>query len=245
MEAAGRQAYFAAAGDTVEKIAFHYDLDSELVAAMNNTQPQNRLYVGQPIWLPLEPVQSYSVEPGDTLWSLARRYSVSVSELAAANDMAAGEILTVGRVLHLPPQAAPAPYRMMLAREAPASRGASFIWPVAGTVSSPYGWRSRGWHCGLDIAAPYGDSVCAVQTGIVKQAGWRSTAYGNTVEIDHGNGLSTLYAHNSRVLVAKGQFVRQGQVIALVGDSGDATGAHVHLEVRLNGACQNPSEYLR
>lgn len=123
-----------------------------------------------------------------------------------------------------------------------------FIWPVSGGyVSSPYGYRGRSFHTGIDIAFRgngYGKPVSAVLPGKVVFAGW-GNSYGKLIKIDHGGGVQTWYAHNSDISFVKvGQIVSQGQRIASVGSTGRSTGNHVHLEVRINGSTQNPRNYL-
>lgn len=118
-----------------------------------------------------------------------------------------------------------------------------------GYISSGFGGRSdpfsggRQYHKGLDFSSRAGSDVLAVAEGVVSFAGVRR-GYGNVVEIDHGNGYSTLYAHSARNLVHKGDLVRVGQAIGKVGSTGRSTGAHVHLEVHLNGRVVNPRQYL-
>jgi len=124
------------------------------------------------------------------------------------------------------------------------------IWPVAGVVTSLFGHRPdpiRGdgrFHSGIDVYTPVGTPVRAVLKGRVKAARHMSK-YGKTVIISHRNNLETLYAHNSRLLVKRGQKVKRGQIIAYSGASGRATGPHVHYEVRVNGDCVDPLEHLR
>lgn len=118
-----------------------------------------------------------------------------------------------------------------------------FTWPVQGRITSFYGKRSSGMHYGLDVAAPYGSKIRAVSQGLVIKAGWQK-GYGRTVIINHGP-LRSLYAHCARLLVARGDRVAKGQVVALVGQSGRATGAHLHFEVRSpRWAALNPLDYL-
>lgn len=123
-----------------------------------------------------------------------------------------------------------------------------FIWPATGGyISSPYGWRGRSFHTGIDYAFRgngYGKPVYAVAGGTVVFAGW-GNSYGYLVKIDHGNGVQTWYGHSSKLLVSKGQVVQQGQQIAKVGSTGRSTGNHVHLEVRIYGSTQNPLNYLK
>ena len=120
------------------------------------------------------------------------------------------------------------------------------IWPTNGVVSSPYGlrWNGSDFHPGIDIANDMGTPIVATADGIDSEAGWNSGGYGNMVDIDHGNGLMTRYAHASQVLVVPGQQVRRGQLIAYMGSTGFSTGPHVHYEVRVNGQAVNPVSYL-
>ncbi|MBO5852265.1 MAG: M23 family metallopeptidase [Clostridia bacterium] len=123
-----------------------------------------------------------------------------------------------------------------------------FKWPLStvGVLTSTYGEvRNNGTkiHGALDIAVPQGTSVIAVKGGTVVEAAYES-GYGNYVVIDHGNGLKTLYAHNKRIVVSKGQKVTAGQLIALSGNTGRSTGPHLHFEVILNGNTVNPGNYL-
>ena len=124
----------------------------------------------------------------------------------------------------------------------PASSGA-LGWPVAGPVTSGFGSRWGRMHEGIDIGVGAGTPVHAAAAGTVIYAGWMS-GYGNIVVIDHGNGLSTAYGHNSQLIVGQGASVGKGFVIALSGNTGHSTGPHVHFEVRVNGAPVDPLGYL-
>ena len=123
------------------------------------------------------------------------------------------------------------------------------MWPLSGSITSPFGWRihpifgTSRYHSGLDIGADYGDPVVAADSGVVIYADWMG-GYGKAVIIDHGSGVSTLYGHNSDLVVGEGQRVNKGQVIARAGSTGYSTGPHVHFEVRLNGSPTNPLDYL-
>lgn len=118
--------------------------------------------------------------------------------------------------------------------------------PSGGSISSPYGFRWNGtdFHPGIDIANDYGSPIRATADGVVTTAGWNSGGYGNMVDIDHGNGITTRYGHASSVVVSAGQHVRRGQIIAYVGSTGFSTGPHVHYEVRVNDRPVDPSSYL-
>ena len=115
--------------------------------------------------------------------------------------------------------------------------------PVSGTVTSRYGSRSRGFHTGMDIATASGTPITSIASGTVTYSGWKGS-YGNMVIIDHGNGVQSYYAHCSALYVSVGQSVSGGSTIAAVGSTGNSTGPHLHLEIRVNGATVNPQNYL-
>ena len=129
------------------------------------------------------------------------------------------------------------------------TRGIPNVWPVQGLVTSPFGSRispygeNREMHPGIDIAAAYGSPVAAAGAGQVIFAG-RDGGYGGLVVVDHGGQLDTLYGHLSALYVREGQHVRRGQPLGAVGATGRATGAHLHYEVRINGAPVDPRRYL-
>ena len=122
-------------------------------------------------------------------------------------------------------------------------------WPVSGEITSPYGyrvhpiWGTTIYHSGIDIGVDEGTPVHAADGGVVVWSGWMG-GYGYAVVIDHGNGLSTLYGHNSELAVDEGQSVAKGQVISYAGSTGNSTGPHVHFEVRANGDPVDPMGYL-
>ncbi len=123
------------------------------------------------------------------------------------------------------------------------------IWPVRGRLSSGFGWRyhpvlrKKKYHNGQDIAVSSGTPVLAADSGVVLVSGWKG-GYGNFVAIDHGNGISTCYGHNSRLLVQVGNKILKGQTVAISGNTGLSTGPHLHFEVRRNGTPINPIPYL-
>ncbi len=132
---------------------------------------------------------------------------------------------------------------------APGGPVGTFSWPVTGTITSPFGWRSNpfggapDFHPGLDIAAPTGTTVTAAAGGTVIMAQWYG-GYGNYISIDHGGGYSTGYGHLSAIYVANGQTVARGQAIGAVGSTGASTGPHLHFEVRINGKAVDPAPRL-
>lgn len=129
--------------------------------------------------------------------------------------------------------------------------GGTMAWPTPGytRINSPFGMRTHPitgvykLHTGVDIGAPYGSNFIAANDGLVTYAGY-NTAYGNMVIIDHGGGITTLYAHGSEILVNVGDTVYQGTPVLKVGSTGYSTGAHAHFEVRINGDYVQPLDYI-
>jgi murein DD-endopeptidase MepM/ murein hydrolase activator NlpD len=125
----------------------------------------------------------------------------------------------------------------------------ALLWPASGPITSPFGWRThpifgtQRFHSGIDIGADYGDAIAAADSGTVIFSGWMG-GYGKAVIIDHGGGISTLYAHNSELLVEEGYRVYKGQTISRCGSTGYSTGPHLHFEVRENGSPVSPMGYL-
>ena len=210
------------------------------------------------------------IRPGDTLSEIAAAYGFSVDALRRANRLPPTGHLLVGEALRIPaaeaahalaesPQPA-APHEAALWRasqppvegppQAPFAPSRRFIWPVAGQLTSPFGERGHvmggggtQFHAGIDISVPQGTPVQAAQEGTVAFAGYNG-AYGKVVKLDHANGFSTLYAHNSRLLVYVGQTIEVGQVICLSGSTGRSTGPHLHFEVHKDGWPVDPLPYL-
>lgn len=122
-------------------------------------------------------------------------------------------------------------------------------WPVNGVITSDFGWRTHPifgrqiLHSGMDIGVDEGTPVHSADGGVVVYSGWMD-GYGYAVVVDHGNGMSTLYGHNSDLAVSEGQTVSKGAVIAYAGSTGNSTGPHVHFEVRINGDPVDPAGYL-
>lgn len=132
------------------------------------------------------------------------------------------------------------------------SAGGQFAYPVPAyglRVNSPYGYRSSPisgkseFHTGVDLKATMGTDIVAAEAGTVIFSGNKG-GYGKTIIIDHGNGISTLYAHNSQLVVSVGQTVQRGQVVSKAGTTGYSTGVHLHFEVRINGKHTNPLPYI-
>jgi murein DD-endopeptidase MepM/ murein hydrolase activator NlpD len=196
----------------------------------------------------------HEVNRGESLSSIAKKYKVTVASLVIANRLRGPRAkLSPGqrlRILH--PGSAPAP--PLRARRGPVDEplplslvlgvpefddAPNFQWPVTGPVTSTFGRRWHSWHRGLDIRADPGTPIVAAASGVVVASGFEPR-YGQRVTIEHEGGFATVYAHNERNLVDVGQAVAGGQVIAIVGRTGRATGEHVHFEIRYDGRVYNP-----
>lgn len=118
-----------------------------------------------------------------------------------------------------------------------------FIWPASGVLTSNFGMRWGRMHQGIDIGASTGTPISSVAPGTVIIAGWNG-GYGQLVVVDHGNGVSTAYAHMSSMSVGVGAAVGQGTIVGAVGSTGNSTGPHLHFEVRINGGAVDPLPYL-
>ncbi len=212
--------------------------------------------------------------PGMTLYSLARTYQVPLPTLMRRNGITDPTVIPAGRVIVIPKASsptAPAPVPAGAPAVAPGSghgsgskgsRAAaipslpdddvapapailSIAWPIDGRVTGGFGLRGRHHHHeGIDIDGFQGEEVRAVAAGTVVVSG-SEKKYGKTVVLDHGNGVTTLYAHASKLLVREGDRVEQGEAIARVGATGNARGTHLHFEVRRNGKPLDPSPYLQ
>lgn len=199
----------------------------------------------------------YFVMPQDTLTSIAAQYKVSGIALAHVNDMLYESSLPVGRRIFIPNKKKLAKYvDMKMLRNSLASAdenkrikdkskssgstssaktSTAFIWPIQNPkVTSEYGMRKGRHHDGIDIGVPSGTPVLAVADGEVLFAEYFSS-YGNLILLKHKNALFTVYAHNRKFLVSKGQKVKQGQTIAESGKTGRASGPHLHFEVQKKG----------
>jgi len=199
------------------------------------------------------------IQQGDSLAAFLKRHGVTQEQLKTFNPGVQLNALTVGRELQIAQAAsgqsvlAVRPLRSGGAAWPEASRLPTadqpdslkppivgYQWPTKGVFTSGYGWRWGRMHKGIDIANNTGTPVVAARDGIVSFSGW-SGAYGYLVEIAHSDGESTRYAHNSRLLVKKGQVVPRGARISLMGSTGRSTGPHLHFEIRrAGGAALNP-----
>jgi lipoprotein NlpD len=199
------------------------------------------------------------VRPGDTLWSLAQRGGSTVAAIERANDGVDAHALRVGQKLWVP-RARAGSGATRARSDAPetleqrtdtacgdlARREAlAFEWPVLGHLTSGFGdARGRRAHEGIDLVADEGTPVHAAEAGRVVYAGEDLGDYGRVVIVKHLGRWATVYAHNRKNLVDEGTFVERGDVIAEVGDTGNATTPHLHFEVRRSNQPRNPQSCL-
>jgi len=235
--------YTVQSGDTLSSIAQMFNTSADSIAYNNNLASLDRISIG---WK-LSIIQNANgmivkVEKGDTLANICTKHNVDLDDILKVNHLADADSLSVGQTLLLPGAVPPRGAQIL-------SRSNSLTWPVKGSISSYFGWRTHpvsgawSYHDGLDIAAASGTSVGAAAGGEVTYVGW-SGDYGRLIRISHGDGIETGYGHLSGYAVEKGDRVAAGDVIGYVGSSGNATGPHLHFEVRKNGSPVNPRNYL-
>jgi len=250
--------YTVQPGDNVETIAQRFGVLPTTVVWSNNEVEENPdlLRVGQELLiLPVDGIL-YTVKANDTLSGIAERFKVKAEDIIRSplNNLADGTNLIPGMRLVIPggvkpfvpkvvqPQVVsrPAPGRRYVGPAPSFFASGAFAWPTRGYISQYF----RTYHRGLDIANAIGTPIAASDGGYVTFAGWSNVGYGYMVQIDHGNGFSTLYAHLSQWYVSPGQSVARGQIIGAMGSTGNSTGPHLHFEIRYGGVPQNPLLYL-
>ncbi len=255
------QTYVVQDGDTISSIADQFDLAITTILWANDLsvrsiiRPEDVLTI-----LPVDGIV-HKVKSGETMSRIAALYDVPASEIAAYNGKDDPNDLSIGDVLVVPggERQAPTPSRQVASVTsifAPAPSASSIATEVAGGMIWPAVLRKinlyygvlyfLGRHTGIDIDCDNykPNDNYAASDGIVSYAGWRR-GYGYTIEIDHGNGIMTRYAHNAKLYVRSGASVSQGDPIALCGSSGVSTGTHLHFEVLVNGRFVNPLGYIQ
>ncbi|MHB1125866.1 MAG: M23 family metallopeptidase [Bacillota bacterium] len=186
---------------------------------------------------------AHVVMPGESVWQIARTYKVEIKKILTANRLKNPDQIFAGQLLVIPGKTREQTSRGVQAVLAPAQK--EWIWPILGVLTSDYGLRKDGFHHGLDIAADPGEPIRAAMDGRVSFVGWLNSIYGFVVMIDHSNGLQSLYAHTSQNLVKVKQVVEAGTPVALIGDTGRATGPHLHFEIRRQGYTIDPALFLK
>ncbi len=245
--------YTVKPGDTISEIAEMFNVSTNTILWENKIGPRDFIKPGQELVILQVTGVTHTIARGDTLNSIANKYKAKTEDILEINKLADASQITVGKKIVIPDGIPPAP----VIQTAPARSGlanireifkpatpavGSFNWPTTSKRITQYflGWR----HAGIDIGAASGQPVYAAEDGVVITSGWNRGGYGYYVIIDHGNGIHTLYAHNSKNHVKVGERVSKGDVIASIGSTGRSTGPHLHFEVRVNGNKVNPLDYL-
>jgi murein DD-endopeptidase MepM/ murein hydrolase activator NlpD len=257
------ETYKVKSGDTLTGIASRYGVSMMTLWWANNLKSKDDLHLGQVLTIPPVSGLVLTVTASDTLASVAARYKVDEQEILKANklddpNLVVGQVLAIpgaiGKAIPVPKpqpvtQTASAGGQSGGSSRAPATySGGAFLWPVSGGGNYISQYFHYG-HYGLDIAADYGSPVRAAASGTVIFAGWKGNGGGYQVWVAHGSGLYTTYNHMSAISVGSGQSVSEGQQVGRVGQSGHATGPHLHFEVWHGGVWDggsrvNPLAYL-
>lgn len=250
--------YVVEPGDSLSTIAYQFDVSVATVLWANNLSLRSIIRPGNKLNIPPISGIIHKIKKGDNLKKIATLYGAKIDEIVKFNKLKEdGTDLIIGEEIMIPGGAKPNVYVPPLVRStigsiaAPAgSRQAAgsygFVWPtVARAVTQYYNWK----HHAIDIAGAMATPIYAAKAGAVEtaQCGWNG-GYGCYIILNHGDGYKTVYGHNSRLLVAAGEYVEIGQSIALMGNTGNVrgrTGIHLHFEIRINGTLVNPLGYVR
>ena len=237
--------YTVKSGDTISGIAKKFGLTNiSTLISVNDIGNVRQLGAGQKLKIPSMDGIIYTVKNGDSLNSIATANKIRMETILDVNELTTG-VLSVGQQLFLP--------GVGLDQQTLQSRlGELFIIPIKESFrwSSPYGWRAdpftgvQSFHTGTDLACPTGTPILAAMSGKISDVG-NNRIYGNYIIINHGNGYQTLYAHMSKTIAKKGQWVSQGTKIGLVGSTGYSTGPHLHFMVYKNGNRIDPMTVLK
>jgi murein DD-endopeptidase MepM/ murein hydrolase activator NlpD len=230
--------YTVQPADTIESIAARAGLRVETVLQVNHLMSGDQLVLGEVLFLPPIDGSMVPVEPGQSLAQIASALRLDPALIRVLNNLPP--------TAPLPPEifvpdvsTTELPQRVTLAAPTDTRHHlVRFAWPTQGVITTFF----LPWHPGLDIANAYGTPEVAADGGRVVFAGWGS--YGIYVQIDHGNGFTTVYGHMERVVVAVGQVIQPGQLLGYMGATGRATGPHLHFEIRYHDVPQNPLDYL-
>jgi murein DD-endopeptidase MepM/ murein hydrolase activator NlpD len=203
------------------------------------------------------------VRAGENLYRIGKAYDISYEELARVNRLRHADQIRVGQKIFVPGAIRQLPVDVITPAQStmdlwisPEAAGQSpsdpsgsasidqkFIWPISGTINSRFGPRGSSFHDGIDIAAPEGTPIRAIDAGAVIYSG-HLRGYGNMVILRHLDGLVSVYAHNESNLVREGQHVSRGETIARVGSTGRVTGPHLHFEIRRRNKAEDPLPHM-
>lgn len=245
---AGFRTHTLQEGETFSDVVTRYGLSTDaLVGANPDISSLDTLPAGIELLIPPSEGLVITLQRGENIRELLETHNISVLEFMKVNNIQSPLELRAGKMLFLPgvkPQTALD--RLAKVRE----EENRYLWPVQGRITSYFGRRNLGmgtasFHRAIDVAAPTGTSITAARSGTVTYAGWSDRGYGNLVKIQHQDGDETWYAHQSEILVSVGQYVKQTEVIGLVGSTGLSTGPHLHFELHEKGTAVDPLAYLK
>ena len=242
--------YCVKEGDNFWSIAEDHGIDWYTLLSINNLKKADNLSIGQKLKIPNQRGIIHEVQKQETLEDIFLQYDVPMSYIVGANQLFYPEQIRIGLKLFIPNAKTTPDFQRKLVQ----SRGIQkrmFFCPLRGRITSRFGYRvhpiirKRRFHQGVDIAARHGTPVRAAMDGRVTFSGWMG-GYGKLVVVKHRNGWVTRYAHNSKILLKKGDRVIGGRTtIARVGRTGRATGSHLHFEMWHNGKLVDPLKYIR
>lgn len=231
-------------GETLGAIAEKYGIDVDTLQSGNENLSE-KIHQGDHLTILPSKGVLHTADMGDTLWRIANAYGVDVAVIMKANAKESAD-LSIGEKIFIPGGKKTQQSERQLARaETMVSRGGGqrFVYPTTGDLTSGFGYRWGRVHSGIDLANDIGTTIKTARSGRVVHAGWYS-GYGYTVVIEHDQGYTTLYGHLSEYVVQTGQYVKDSQVIAYMGSTGNSTGPHLHFEVWKNGIPINPHNIL-
>ena len=250
-------------GDTVYAISQRYGVPMRQIIERNGLSPPYMLRPGQRLRLIIP--ETYVVRRGDTLSEIADFYRVDLVDMVRLNNLSSPDRIAIGQKLRIP-TAPSANSRMAEAPRAsrerarptrsnrrsapelpppPPRTSGKFLWPAEGRVIARFGWAGKGLrNDGINIRVREGVPVRAADAGVVAYSGNELRGFGNLLLIKHGDGFTTAYAHNSQLLVQRGDQVTRGQTIARAGSTGNVAEPQVHFEVRRGSTALDPLKYL-
>ncbi|MDR2803241.1 MAG: M23 family metallopeptidase [Treponema sp.] len=229
--------YTVQSGDMIGLISSTFGLNQDTLISVNNISNTRSIPVGKKLLIPNQDGIMHQVSRDETLFSVAEKYDVPITTIVTANELFS-EKINVGSTVFIP-------NAKLDSEKLQEINGDLFIWPVRGRITSPYGYRynpitaQRGFHAGIDISANTGVPIKAAMAGRVTWAGYNDI-FGKFVVISHHSNYRTLYGHMSVIRTEAGAYVRTGQIIGDVGNTGQSTGSHLHFQVYKKGVTVNP-----
>ncbi|MDR2468081.1 MAG: M23 family metallopeptidase [Spirochaetaceae bacterium] len=230
-------AYTIQKGDMIGVIAENFGLNQGTLVSINNIRNSRAIYPNEILRIPNQDGIMHTVASGETIAAIAEKYTVEQNSIITANELFSDKVNN-GTRLFVPG----AKLNFMQLQEI---NGDLFVWPVRGRITSRYGYRispvsgSRMFHTGIDVSAVTGVPIRAAMSGRISTAGYNDV-FGYHVVIAHHSNYRTLYGHMSAIRTRSGAYVKTGEVIGYVGNTGQSTGSHLHFTVYKNGVTINP-----